>query len=105
MTPASRLQLTAGVLACGLFLAGVTRVLGNDHFSGTLTWVSEQEVRMSVGDETKMFTVHAATMISLDGKPAPLSDLKSGDRARIMSQPGDDGTHIAVRIDADRDGG
>jgi hypothetical protein len=104
MTPASRLQLAAGALACGLFLAGVTRVLGDDHFAGTLTWVSENEVRMSVGDETKMFTVQPATMISLDGKPAVLSDLTSGDHARIMAQQGDDGTHVAVRIDADRKG-
>lgn len=105
MTPASGLQFAAGALACGLFLAGVTRVLGDDHFSGTLTWVSENEVRMSASAETKMFAVQPATMISLDGKPAPLSDLKSGDHARILAQQGDDGIHVAVRIDADRNGG
>jgi hypothetical protein len=102
----SRLRLIAGALVCTMLLAGVTRVLSDDHYSGTLTSVSENQVMMSAGDETKMFAVHGATMVSLDGKPASLAELKAGDSARIMAQQqGDDGAHVAIRIDADRDGG
>lgn len=102
----SRLQLIAGALVCGMVLAGVTRVLSDDHFSGTLTSVTENMVMVSIGDETMMFAVHGATMVSLDGKPAALADLKSGDTARIMAQQhGEDGARVAIRIDAERDGG
>lgn len=99
-----RLRVLAGAMVAGLFLLGVARAVPDKHYSGTLTTVSADQLVMTVDEESITFVVNGSTMISLDGKPASTSDLMAGDTARVMAaQQGEDGTRVALRIDAERD--
>jgi hypothetical protein len=97
------LRLLAGSLVAGMLMLGVARLIDVDHFSGTLTTAAPDMIAVSVADETVMFSVSGITMVSLNGKPAAMGDLRAGDSVNVAAQsPGEDGMRLAMRVDAVR---
>src|SRR5687768_16183143 len=98
-----RLRLLAGALVCGMLILGVSRVLDVEHVSGKLTSVAPDMLAVAADDDTRMFSVSGITIVSLNGKPAQVSELQAGDSVNIAAQsPGEDGMQMAMRVDAVR---
>lgn len=101
----SRVRILAGVTVSAMLLLGVARVMDVEHVSGVLTSKASDMIAVAVDDETRTYTVSGITMVSLNGEPAGLDDLHSGDSVTIAAQaPSEDGMQVAMRVDAVRDG-
>jgi hypothetical protein len=86
-----------------MLMLGVAQVIDVKHVSGTLTAVAPDMLSVAADDETVMFSVSGVTLVSVNGKPAQVSELQVGDSVSIAAQsPGEDGMQLAMRVDAVR---
>jgi len=65
---------------------GAARAAGDIH-EGKVTAVGEGKITIldNRDDDNDTFVVTAATKITRDGKPAKLSDIQPGDKAKVMA--------------------
>jgi hypothetical protein len=95
-----RLRNTAlGLMAFGLLAAFAW---ATDLKHGTISGIEDAKIVVTMRAEQMSFAVSPATQISLDGKPAKMTDLKIGDSATVAYVPLDDNSPMAMRIDAAR---
>ena len=71
-------------------------------FIGKLHDASAVEVVVHVGTELATFTMTTQTSVTLDGKPAQVTDLQPGDQVSVTAGPGDGRFRSALDVAARR---
>jgi hypothetical protein len=90
-------------LGIAAFLLASRLATAEEMFEGRIHGIAENQLMFTVADDEMTFVSSAATKVTLDGEPSALSELKPGDRAQITGETGEDGMHLAIRIDATRE--
>ena len=102
-------QCSAAYWRVSLSVAAVllaTRLATAEETSqGRIHSIAEDQLMLTVADDEMTFVTSAATKVTLDGEPSALAELKPGDLAQVAGETGEDGTHLAIRIDATREPG
>lgn len=98
---------SAPAIVCAAFVIGAVAALSDAAPAGTmyigeLHDASAVEVVVHVGTELATFTVTTQTSVTLDGKPAKLTDLQPGDQVSVTAGHGDGRFRSALDVAARR---
>ncbi len=85
---ARMISLVTLSLLIALFVGGVA--LAAEKYSGKIVSAAEDQVALTVDGQQHNFVANDETKVTLDGKPAKLTDLKAGFTAVIMANKAED---------------
>jgi hypothetical protein len=71
-------------------------------YAGSIHSVTESQLVLKVGTELMTFQIKKDAMVTLNGKPAKVTDLKGDDAATLQAEKGDDSILKATSIEATR---
>jgi hypothetical protein len=95
MTP----RWNLGVVFCLGLMAAVAFAAPSLMFDGKIVSVDQDKLVLSAGAEQPAFELSKATKITLNGKPATITELMAGQTAKVVAQREDDKLR-AVAINA-----
>lgn len=97
------------VLSCLALLVAcaAARSADNEVYQGSIRKIESTKIVLTTQAKDLTFQIDSATQISLDDKPAKVTDLKAGNEAKITAAsrvafPGKNEAPLAIRIDAHR---
>lgn len=94
-----RPAIAALLLACLGFAAPA---FAAQKYAGHIHSITESQLVLKVGTELMTFQISKDAMITLNGKPAKVTDLKGDDEASLEAEKGDDAVLKAMSIAATR---
>jgi hypothetical protein len=87
------------LLAC---LGFAVPAFAAQKYAGSIHSVTESQLVLKVGTELMTFQINKDATITLNGKPAKVTDLKGDDEATLRAEKGDDSVLKAMSIEATR---
>jgi hypothetical protein len=87
------------LLAC---LGFAVPAFAAQKYAGHIHSVTESQLVLKVGTELMTFEINKDATITLNGKPAKVTDLKGDDEATLEAEKGDDAVLKAMSIAATR---
>lgn len=88
-------------LSLAAYFSAIT-VASADVKQGVITGIEGTRIVVTMPTELMAFNASSSTLISLNGQPAKVSELRVGDAAVVMFVIQDDNSPIPQRIDAMR---